>query len=238
MADAETMIRALPESPERPGGGAISLDEVENVVIRAGVGYWRSISGARKFPARADMSPRDIASLLRNTVLLRVIDGGADYDYRIVGDAHVIAHGYSMQGRSLSTIDEFSPGYGRVLKWLYDQPVKTRQGFALRGWLLRGETHKQYIHTESVFLPLGPSDDLVDHVLNFSVYIPHEFEELASLAIIALATGGPSSTILLRYSAISRGRRHLPAVRLRREKRCAWRCPLRLRFPAHPVPSR
>jgi hypothetical protein len=173
MTGVETMMRVAPQSADRPGG-VIELDQIENAAVRAGVDYWRRISGARRFPARADLSPRDIASLLRNTVLLRVIDEGVDYDYRIVGDAHVIAHGYSMQGRRLSRIDEFSPGYSHVLKALYDQPVKTRQGFALRGWLLRGESRKQYIYTESAFLPMGPTDEAVDHVLNFSVYIPHE----------------------------------------------------------------
>src|SRR5580692_3405383 len=107
MTGAETMMRVAPQSAERPGG-MIDLDQIENAAVRAGVDYWRKIGGARKFPSRNDLSPRDIAGLLRNTVLLRVIDDGVDYDYRIVGDAHVIAHGYSMQGRRLSRIDEFS----------------------------------------------------------------------------------------------------------------------------------
>lgn len=173
MANAETMIRVPPVTPERQSG-VIGFDEIEEPAVRAGFEHWAKLKGARQYPARSEISPREIASLLRNTVLLRVVDGGADYEFRIVGDAHVLAHGYSMQGRKLSQIGEHSPGYDAVLRTLYDPVVKTHTPFALRGWLMRGETQKQYIYTESVFLPLGPNSATVDHVLNFSVYIPQE----------------------------------------------------------------
>ncbi len=36
-------------------------------------------------PARSELSPRDVRAILHNIVLIRVIDGGRDYEYRIVG---------------------------------------------------------------------------------------------------------------------------------------------------------
>lgn len=171
--DNATQIRAAPESAQRQSR-VLSLDEVESPIIRDGVSYWRRLRGERRFPARADMSPADIRALLRHTVLLRVADGGSDYDYRIVGDAHVTAYGFSMQGKKLSELDGFAPGHGAVLKRLYDRVVRRREPYALRGWLERGGGQVQYIFSESVFMPLGPDDDVVDHVLNFSVYIPHD----------------------------------------------------------------
>jgi hypothetical protein len=172
MANAETMMRPAPESPERPSG-VIELDAVENPAVRAGVAYWRQISGERKFPSRADVRPRAFQSILRNVALLRVL-GGGDYEYRIVGDAHVVAHGFNMQGLKLSEIGKYSPGYDALLRQIYDPVAERRAAFAIRGWLLRGEKHQQYLHTESAFLPLGPDDLHVDHVLNFSVYIPSD----------------------------------------------------------------
>jgi hypothetical protein len=170
---ASQVIRAVPLSAERPGG-VISPDEVEAAAVRTGIAYWRRLRGSRLFPSRIDVLPRDIADLLRHTVLMRVVDGGTDYEYRIVGDAHVVAHGFSIQGRCLSTMDEYAPGYGKVLKTLYDPVVRNRAPFALRGWIARGEEQSEYIHSENVFLPLGPDDETVDHVLNFSVYtLPH-----------------------------------------------------------------
>jgi hypothetical protein len=124
------------------------------------------------------MTPRDIRGLLRNVVLVRVIDSGRDYEYRIVGDAHVIAHGFSMHGKNLSDMDKHAPGYGTILKQLYDYPVRKGVPLALRGWLSMGEDGAEFVYSESVFLPLGPNDKTVDHVLNFSVYAMHPAKTL------------------------------------------------------------
>jgi hypothetical protein len=172
MGNVLPIIRAVPFSSERPGG-PISIDAVEAPAVRAGIGYWKRLCGQRKFPSRNEVMPRDILGLLRNTVLLRVIDDGADYEYRIVGDAHVIAHGFSAQGMRLSELDSVTKGYGKILKSLYDQPVHTREPLALRGWISKGEDESEFIYSESVFLPLGSDEGTVDHVLNFSVYVPH-----------------------------------------------------------------
>jgi hypothetical protein len=71
-------------------------------------------------------------------------------------------------------MDEYAPGYGAVLKTLYDPVVPNRAPFALHGWIARGAEEPEFIHAESVFLPLGPNDETVDHILNFSAYtLPH-----------------------------------------------------------------
>ncbi|MEI9994764.1 MAG: PAS domain-containing protein [Rhizomicrobium sp.] len=165
-----TLATGVPES----ASGIIALDAIESPILRQGVDYWRRLKGARTYPTRADLTPRDLSPLLRNIVLLRLVDGGADYEYRIVGDAHVISHGFTMQGLKVSDVDKFSPGYGPVLRSLYDRAVRRREIYAFRGWLERGDKHKQYIYSESVFMPMGPDEATIDHVLNFSVYTPRD----------------------------------------------------------------
>lgn len=177
MEDTLHVIRALPYSRERPAG-PIDVDLVESAIVRAGVAYWKRLAGGRRFPDRNDVTPRDIRGLLRNVVLLRVIDSGRDYEYRIVGDAHVTAHGFCMQGKTLSQMDDYAPGYSAILKPLYDNPVRRRTPLALRGWLSMGEDGAEFVYSESVFLPLGPDDETVDHVLNFSVYVMHPAKTL------------------------------------------------------------
>ena len=172
-----TNIAMLPKGVPEGASGIIALDAIESPIVRQGVEYWRALKGERSYPARSDMKPREMAPLLRNIVLLRLIDGGADYEYRIVGDAHVISHGFSMQGLKVSDVDRFSPGYGPVLKSLYDRAVRKREVYAFRGWMERGEKTKQYIYSESVFMPMGPDEATVDHVLNFSVYTPRDSYE-------------------------------------------------------------
>ena len=167
-------ILTLPKGVPEGASGIIPLDSIESPIVRQGVDYWRALKGARAYPARTDMHPREMAPLLRNIVLLRLIDGGADYEYRIVGDAHVISHGFSMQGLKIGDVDKYSPGYGPVLKSLYDRAVRRRDVYAFRGWMERGESTKRYIYSESVFMPLGPDEATIDHVLNFSSYTPRD----------------------------------------------------------------
>ena len=163
------LSRDVPES----ASGTIALDAIESPIVKQGFEYWTRLKGDRDWPARADMSPKEMAPLLRNIVLLRRTED-RDYEFRIVGDAHVISHGFSMQGLKVSAVDTISPGYGTVLKRLYDHAVNRQAPFAFRGWMERGDKNKHYIYNESVFMPLGPDGQTIDHVLNFSVYIPRD----------------------------------------------------------------
>jgi hypothetical protein len=165
-SDFITLSTSVPES----ASGVIALEAVESPILRQGVAYWRRLKGSRSYPSRPEMTPRELAPLLRHVALIRLIDGGADYEYRIVGDAHVQSHGFSMQGQKVSDVDKFSPGYSPVLKGLYDRVVRRRDLYAFRGWMERGEQKKKYIYSESVFMPLGPDEDTIDHVFNLSVY--------------------------------------------------------------------
>jgi hypothetical protein len=165
-----TLSRSVPES----ASGVVPLDQLESPVVRRGVDYWLKLRGSRPYPSRDEIVPRELAGLLRHVVLVRLIDAITDYEYRIVGDAHVISHGFNMQGLRVSDVDAYSPGYGPVLKKLYDRAVRRRDAYAFRGWLERGDQQKKYIYSESVFMPLGPDNNTIDHVLNFSVYIPRE----------------------------------------------------------------
>lgn len=164
----------LPKSVPEGASGVIEIEAIGSPIVRQGVDYWRDLKGARSYPARSDVRPRALAPLLRNVVLLRLVEGGQDYEFRIVGDAHVISHGYSMQGQRLSDVDKYSPGYGAVLKSLYDRAVRRRDVYAFRGWLERSDANKPYMYSESVFMPMGPDETVIDHVLNISVYTPRD----------------------------------------------------------------
>ncbi|HEY0283701.1 MAG TPA: PAS domain-containing protein, partial [Rhizomicrobium sp.] len=83
----------------------ISPEEVDSPILKHGFAYWKDLRAGREFPARSDITPRGLGSLLRNALLLRVIDRGEDYEYRIVGDAHVLAHGVSVQGKLWSQVN-------------------------------------------------------------------------------------------------------------------------------------
>jgi hypothetical protein len=154
--------------------GRIALTDIDSPVLQQGIAYWRRLCGERSFPSRDDVTPRGLSSLLRNTTLLRVVDGGKDYDYRIVGDAYVMAHGISFQGKLWSETDKLSPGYHAMIKSIYDRVVRKAEPLAIRGWIERSSQQSEPIYSEYVFLPLGTDGATVDHILVFAVYAPRE----------------------------------------------------------------
>lgn len=152
----------------------VPLAEIDNPVLLQGISYWRALRVGRRYPSRHDVTPRGLGALLRNTTLLRVVDGGRDYEYRIVGDAYVMAHGVSFQGKRWSETDKLSPVYHAMIKPTYDRVVRQAEPVAMRGWIERGGGTNEYIYSEYVFLPLGEADIGVDHILIFAIYLPRE----------------------------------------------------------------
>jgi hypothetical protein len=62
--------------------------------------YWRSRCLGQTFPARADIDPIDIPSLLEHLLLLDVLRDPPDFRYRLVG-GHIVEHvGRNLQGRT------------------------------------------------------------------------------------------------------------------------------------------
>lgn len=63
---------------------------------------WRERRGGRAMPGRADIGPLDLRPWLGRTHLLEVIDGGADFLYRVHGTEIVRRIGVEMTGRRIS----------------------------------------------------------------------------------------------------------------------------------------
>lgn len=161
--------------PVRPGlsdsaSMAIGLDEVESPAVRMGIGYWCRLCQGRPYPLRTEIVPRDIRGVLRDTLLIRVLP--QDYEFRIVGDAHVIAYGFSMLSRKLSEIGELTAEHRTALRKIYDQVRETGAATALRSWVTRSGRDMPRTFSESAFLPLGETQ--VDHILAFSTYSTHQ----------------------------------------------------------------
>ena len=171
--DPQTAVLDSGHPPEKLSH-RIALAEIDSSILLQGAAFWRGLCHERKFPTRADVTPRGLAGLLRYTTLLRVIDGGKDYEYRIVGDAYVLAHGVSFQGKLWSETSKLSPGYHETIKSTYDRVVRKGEPVAMRGWIERGGKKSELVYSEYVFLPLGEDDRTVDHILVFAVYVPRE----------------------------------------------------------------
>lgn len=147
----------------------IALDEADSASIRAGIGYWRALRGQRRFPAREDLKPRNIAGLLRNMSLIRVADG--DFHYRIVGDGVVQAYDVVLHNRWLGEIERELPIFGHFVRPLLNYVVETMEPVAVRGRVGLDAQRVNFTHHENALLPLGRTDDKVDHLLALSNYV-------------------------------------------------------------------
>jgi hypothetical protein len=153
----------------------VKLDELESPIVKQGANYWHALRGTRRYPARRELHPRDFATILRNTLLVRVIDAGADFEFRIVGDAQARTYALPFAGKRLSEFASSDTAYCYVLKGLFGHVAEHGEPVAVRGNMGNVSSKVQFSYCESIFLPLGESDDAVDHLLGFSAYIPRDF---------------------------------------------------------------
>lgn len=154
----------------------IGLDELRNPVMRRGVDFWLTLKGSRRFPARSEVHPRDIRGLLNNLLLIRVIDAGADFQFRIAGEAQIQTYALSFAGKCLSELKDTCPAYGYVLKGLFGFVTAFAQPVALRGSFGAGFPNVKIAYCETAFMPLG-TDQNVDHLLGFTAFIPSGLHE-------------------------------------------------------------
>ncbi|HVP83811.1 MAG TPA: PAS domain-containing protein [Rhizomicrobium sp.] len=147
----------------------IDPSEVQNPLTRKALDKWNDLRGDRRFPSRKDAAPRELSSLLRNIALIRVMHGGADFEFRVLGDAIIQSQTGLQIGMTTNELDEAYPGYGALFRTLYQEICDTRAPQAYRGFYERAADRRSFYH-ESLLLPLGADDGVVDHILVVGVY--------------------------------------------------------------------
>jgi hypothetical protein len=158
----------------------VALDDLENPLVRQAVAYWRSLCGVRRFPARDALEPRALVPFQSHMILLKVVDDGADFEYRFVGAAQAAAYTFPVQGRRMKEMMTLSPDFGPPVFAGYRYLQQCGTPFALRGWAGKDYIAANFAYTESVTLPLGARDDHVDHLVIFSAYVPRGFKPVST----------------------------------------------------------
>jgi hypothetical protein len=160
---------AAPKPADKsPLGERVEIAAIREAVLHQAMAVWNELKGAARFPNRDTMTPRAMTPFLRNIVLVRVLENGKEYEFRIVGDAIVQVQGGAFQGHTLTEIDAKLPGYGASLRPLYDQIVAGGEPQAYRGHVPDGPVKRAFAH-ETLLLPLG-TDATVDHILVVGAY--------------------------------------------------------------------
>lgn len=150
--------------------GVINPGELRSPELRAGYALWDRLRGARLFPSRAEMTPRSLGRLLRNVSLIKVLDGGQDFQIRIMGDGLMAVQSVPLVGLTTTEIDKLLPGYGASLHSLYSLVHRNRAPGLFRGTVHREADGVSY-HREHVLAPLGETDEAVDHLISFVVFL-------------------------------------------------------------------
>lgn len=156
-------------------GESISVDDATDPFIKKGVAYWRSLCGKRRFPSRGDLVLRAMAPFISHVAILRVIDGGQDYQFGFAGDAQVSAFKVPFKDIRVSQIEIAAPHFGKLLRAAYDEAYRAAVPLAIRGRVDLGTDVTTPHYHETAFLPLGETDDAVDHLLLIGVLTPKPF---------------------------------------------------------------
>jgi hypothetical protein len=149
----------------------IMLEDLKNPIVRFGTDYWLSLCGTKRYPARDAIDLREIRSALSHMMLINVIEGGADFDLRVVGDAFASALRVPMHKRLLSDIGKEAPMFGERNFKFYRRVVESGRPLAIRSHFGIDSPELKFTNVEAVVLPLGSREDAVDHLLAFANYI-------------------------------------------------------------------
>lgn len=123
--------------------------------------HWRGLRKGRTLPPRADFDPTAFGSDVRNMTLVDVIDGGADYEARLVGTGiEEVLSVVGGLGRLSALADrQVRENYRQML----DRVVATAQPVFARGYL--DVWTRRNVAYATVLLPFCASGDGVEIIL-------------------------------------------------------------------------
>jgi hypothetical protein len=168
---------AKPQSKAAIDRPTYAIDDVEHPIVKSAVLYWQSLRAQRRFPARADLTLRGMARFLPYTLIVAVIENGADYEYRFVGEFERQAFKRDFKGMRVSQIEKIAPTFGEIIRATYDKVSSTGLPFAARGLADHVRTGEYIPYHEAAFLPLGTADGLVDHFLAVAADIERPYSQ-------------------------------------------------------------
>lgn len=111
--------------------------------------HCEALAGEGEMPRWHDFRPNDVSWMLGRIYLVDVIDGGADYAFRLSGMLMKEIYGVDLYGRRLSELED--DGFKRALRGNYDTVIATRKPL-YRRCLLRWPQNRE-INVERLLIP-------------------------------------------------------------------------------------
>ncbi|HKQ45767.1 MAG TPA: hypothetical protein VJS47_10265 [Rhizomicrobium sp.] len=161
--------------PDQSSGEIVAFSELEAQAPLDAIARWQSLRGKGRFADRPDAV---MALVADNTLLVGVIGGGEDYEYRHVGQALVAGFGMDFSGQRLSEIEANAPRFGIGLRMLYEMVRSSGEMLCYRGWAGADMPGAQFLYYESAILPFGRDQERVDHIMVVSVLVLRDKADL------------------------------------------------------------
>ncbi|MBV8534545.1 MAG: PAS domain-containing protein [Alphaproteobacteria bacterium] len=139
----------------------LPLDSLGDAGPKALFAYWNRKLAGRRMPARSDIDPLDLKTVLPHLVLLDVQRTPLDFRYRVAGTRTYDIFGYDLTGRSVRDLEPraLSAGIWGCLE------AMTRDGLPQHAHL-EFATTRGYARSYRVLrLPLGDDGTTVDRIL-------------------------------------------------------------------------
>jgi hypothetical protein len=146
----------------------LSANVIRDERLRALFDYWQGKRGDREMPARGDIDPVEIPSLLPIVGLVDVLDGGARFRYRLMGTELAQMDGHDPTGRFL---DEALPDgkYADYVIGLFREvAVERRPLYGESDFLGRDGVERQ---VRRLLMPLSDDGQVVDMIFGGQVSI-------------------------------------------------------------------
>lgn len=152
---------AAPLTP--PPQGPIPESELDPR-LKALLEYWRGKCSPGRLPARADIDPLELKSLLGNINLIEAVpqpDGTRRFRYRLFGTEFVFYHGGDLTGQWVDQIG--NAVYRQQLVGLYEHVIATGATPMLSyDYILDSRRHR----FQAVILPLASDGREIDMILS------------------------------------------------------------------------
>jgi hypothetical protein len=152
----------------------IPLSELRTQEMTEVLAIWHAHRRDREMPSRDDIVPRAMGRYLRNVTLVRLLELEQDYEFRVVGDAHVEAYGRRIQGRRVNELILETPAFAKLIKASFDLAVMSRAPIAYRVVFAQDDDDARFSRLETLYAPLANASGYVDYILNACVYDMHE----------------------------------------------------------------
>ena len=140
--------------------------------------YWLVRRGERAMPARRDLDPVDIPTLLPHLVLAEAGDD-VGFRYRLAGTAVTRAAGAELTGRPVASVGTDAVFRDRLLACLHQVAATSQPLYSQGPYPRAGKRDAEPWYVASVMLPLSEDGSTVNMVLVAQVFTTNPLPETA-----------------------------------------------------------